>query len=190
MSRRPVSAPAKRYGGGDGGGGSLQGEEGRAKVAGEGGEGGEGDAWLKTSKRAASKKPWDAMALDGGHYVRKTQAAVAAIKPRIDTGQPRTQNRWRGRNFDTIARRAAEKSTAGLAAKNVDVALARVDRSDRKVERQKNQFDTTVNPALIQRRVAGPSWVKDATHWHAAKQTIGRTVQEAHSTGMHAQRAR
>jgi hypothetical protein len=178
-----MSAPVQHYGSGVEG---VEGARGPGAAQGTHAEiQQEEDPWLKTSQRAASKKPWDATALDAGHYVRKMKAAVASIKPRIDTGQPRTQNRWRGRNFDTIARRAAERSTAGQAAKNVDIALARVDRSDRKVERQKNQFDTSVNPALIQRRVVGPSWAKDATEWQAPKQTIGRTVQDAHCTAMY-----
>jgi hypothetical protein len=137
------------------------------------------DGWLKTSQRAAAKKPWDKTALDEGHYVRKTKAAVAAIKSRIDTGQPRTQNRWRGRNFDTIARCAAEKSMADEAVKHIDTALDRVDRHERQVERKKNPYDTAANPALLQRRIAGPSWKPGAKSWQAPKQTIGRTVKEA-----------
>ena len=145
----------------------------------------EGDAWLKTSQRAASKKPWDAAALDEEHYVRKTKAAVAAIKPRIDTGRPRTQNRWRGRNFKTIARHAAEGNMAGVAAKAVEVALDRVDRTDSLVERRKNQFDTVANPALLQRRLRGPSWQAGVQEWKAKKQTIGRTMQETFDAALY-----
>ena len=193
MSSRPASAPAvrssaaQRYRNVEGE--SAQGftyrgtgGAGRPVVEAESG-------WLKTSQRAASKKPWDAAALDEQHYVRKTKAAVTSIKARIDTGQPRTQNRWRGRNFDTISRRAAENGTTGVAAKNVEVALDRVQRSNRMVDRKKNAFDTVANPALIQRRIIGPSWVKQAQPWQAPKQTVGRTVQEAQNVSLYSLKA-
>ena len=188
MAQRPGSAkvaPSTRSGNpsaGTAGGG--------AAAAGRGGGRQEqGDRWLQTSQRAASRKPSDPTALDASHFVRKTKAAVAGVKPRIDTGQPRTQNRWRGRNFETISRQHAENSHAGVAARNIDIALARVDRGDRLIERKKNPFDTEASPALIQRRISGPSVrVSGAGRvdvWQAPPTTIGRTVAEAQNVQLY-----
>ncbi len=38
-------------------------------------------------------------------------------------------------------------------------------------ERKKNPYDTVANPALIQRRIAGPTWVAKAKPWQARRQS-------------------
>ena len=39
------------------------------------------------------------------------------------------------------------------------------------MERKKNAFDTVANPALIQRRIAGPTWVAKAQPWQARRES-------------------
>jgi hypothetical protein len=105
------------------------------------------EKWIKTSQRAEKAKPWDPTPGDANHFVRKTAAAINTAKPRIDTGLPRTAQRWKGRNFNTIAR-------------TFDTALAR--KESQQVQRNvaaradaapTAQAHANARPALLMRRV-------------------------------------
>lgn len=143
----------------------------------------EQDRWIVTSQRAEKVKPWDAKALDEKHYVRKTKEGVRNAKSRIDMGQPKTLDRWKGKNFNTLARKTSEKREAAQGEKRRAIAVARVESYSASNEIRKDDFNVQAHPALIQRRTRDPSW-GEVRQWMPPKGTVGLTRKEAMDSQM------
>jgi len=107
------------------------------------------------------------------------QAAIAKIKPAIDTGVPRTEGRWRGRNFNTTARRTAERAAEKASEKSMDAALARAEATAYAPhERRKDKNDADANPPLLQRRTRDRQGLEAPAEFRAAPGTVALTVAE------------
>jgi hypothetical protein len=137
-----------------------------------------GERWIATSRRAAEAKPWDQLPLDQEHFVRKTKIGVQNAKSRIDTSEPRTRNRWKGKNFDTVSRKAEEKAQLTDVDKRRLNVKARVESYGAPHEQKKNAFNAKANPPLIQRRTKDRSFA-EVQEWRPPKSVIGLTIKES-----------
>jgi hypothetical protein len=133
--------------------------------------------WIATSRRAAEAKPWDILPLDQGHFVRKTKLGVKNAKSRIDNSEPHSRDRWRGRNFDTVSRKAEEKTQLADTDKRRLNVKARVESYSAPHEQKKNVFNAKAHPPL-QRRTKDRSF-SEIEEWRPNASAVALTVKES-----------